>query len=51
MSSSRDEMDAFRELQAPLAPRWVSLMPENVLKELEPQQVRDLLRYLQSNGE
>ena len=28
----------------------VSLMPENILKELKPQEVRDLLRYLQSDG-
>lgn len=29
----------------------VSLMPENQLKQLKPQQVRDLFRYLQSNGQ
>ena len=40
---SRDDIE---ELKA--SP--VSLMPENILKELTPQEVRDLLRYLQSNG-
>jgi hypothetical protein len=28
----------------------VSLMPENQLKELKPQEVRDLFRYLQTDG-
>ena len=38
----RDELE---ELQA----TQVSLMPENLLKELKPQEVRDLFQFLQSN--
>ena len=41
---ARDNIKEFRASP-------VSLMPENQLKQLTPQQVRDLLRYLQSNGE
>lgn len=39
---ARDDIEEFK-----VSP--VSLMPENILKNLQPQQVRDLLRYLQSN--
>ncbi len=28
----------------------VSLMPENILKELKPQELRDLFSYLQAAG-
>ena len=28
----------------------VSLMPENILRELKPQEIRDLFQYLQSSG-
>ena len=40
---SRDEIEEIKVSQ-------VSLMPEDVLRQLKPQQVRDLVRYLQSNG-
>ena len=40
---SRDDIDQIK-----VSP--TSLMPENILKELKPQEVRDLLKYLQSNG-
>ena len=40
---SRDDIEEFKASP-------VSLMPENILKELTPQEVRDLFRYLQSNG-
>jgi putative membrane-bound dehydrogenase-like protein len=40
---SREDIDQIK-----VSP--VSLMPENALKQLQPQQVRDLLRYLQSSG-
>lgn len=40
---SRDDIEEIK-----VSP--ISLMPEDVLKQLKPQQVRDLLRYLQSNG-
>lgn len=41
---SRDDIDEIK-----VSP--ISLMPENILKELKPQEVRDLLQYLQSNGQ
>lgn len=41
---SRDDIDEIR-----VSP--ISLMPENILKELKPQEVRDLLQHLQSNGQ
>ena len=36
----RDQIDELRELPA-------SIMPDNLLKALSPQEVRDLFRYLQ----
>lgn len=41
---SRDDIDEIK-----VSP--ISLMPENILKELKPQEVRDLLQYLQRNGQ
>ncbi len=41
---SRDDIDQIKVSPA-------SLMPENILKELKPQEVRDLLQYLQSDGQ
>lgn len=38
----RDELEEMQATQ-------VSLMPENLLKELKPQEVRDLFQFLQSN--
>lgn len=38
----RDEVDEMQATQ-------ISLMPENILKEMKPQEVRDLFQYLQSN--
>jgi putative heme-binding domain-containing protein len=38
---SRENIEAIQESK-------VSLMPENLLKELKPQELRDLFRYLQS---
>lgn len=40
---SRDDIEEMK-----VSP--VSLMPENLLKQLQPQHVRDLFRYLQSSG-
>jgi putative heme-binding domain-containing protein len=39
---ARDKVEAIEESP-------VSLMPENVLKELKPQELRDLFSYLQSD--
>jgi putative heme-binding domain-containing protein len=39
---SRDRIESVEESP-------VSLMPENILKELKPQELRDLFRYLQSD--
>jgi putative heme-binding domain-containing protein len=39
----RDSIEELRELST-------SIMPENLLKQLRPQEVRDLFRYLQSSG-
>jgi len=33
-----------------MEPSDVSLMPENILKPLRPQELRDLFAYLQSGG-
>jgi putative heme-binding domain-containing protein len=40
---SRSEIEDFRELSA-------SIMPENLLKPLSPQEVRDLFRYLRGTS-
>ena len=40
---SRNEVEEFRELPT-------SIMPENLLKPLNPQEVRDLFGYLRGNG-
>ena len=39
---ARDKIEAIEESP-------VSLMPENLLKELKPQELRDLFSYLQSH--
>ena len=40
---SRDEVDSLQESP-------VSLMPENLLKDLKPQELRDLFRYIQQDS-
>ncbi len=49
LSAKNERTTIARDTIESLAESAASLMPENLLKELKPQELRDLFGYLQSN--